>query len=440
MDEATRARVRASDASTHVVPRVYLTADVPGVGGHIKERPTDFLVEEEPLYTPTGEGEHLYLFIEKRAMTTLELVDLLARHFKVARTAVGYAGLKDKHAVTRQVMSVHLPGKREEDYPEIEERRIGVLWMDRHANKLRVGHLKGNRFSIKVRGVSPTHVTRALPVLTRLSRTGVPNRVGEQRFGFLENNHLIGRAILRSDAQAVLDLLLGPDEAHPDDQRPAREAYARGEWAEAFASMPRQLKTERNVLHALMRGASAERAQRAMGRTVAEYYLTAFQSAVFNTVLDRRLELKAFDALLAGDVAQKHDNLACFDVDEQVFGDPSTAERLRVFEISPSGPMWGAGMKEAGGVPGEIERAALADAGFAPPDLATFDAREGVSCAGARRPLRVPLIDPEVEGGVDEFGSYVRCAFGLPRGAFATVVMREVMKGGEGDAEEPAGA
>lgn len=433
MDEASRARVRASDASTHVVPRVYLTADVPGVGGHIKSRATDFLVEEQPLYAPAGEGEHLYLFIEKRAMTTLDLVDLLARHFRVSRTAIGYAGLKDKQAVTRQVMSVHLPGKREEDYPQIADQRVGVLWMDRHLNKLRVGHLKGNRFSIKVRGVPATHVQRALKVLARLERTGVPNRIGEQRFGFLENNHLIGRAILRRDAQAVLDLLLGPDEAHADDQRPAREAYARGDFAEAFACMPRQLKTERNVLHALTRGVGVERAQRAMGRTVAEYYLTAFQSAVFNTVLDRRLELGAFDRLLEGDVAQKHDNLACFDVDAGVLGEAGTGERLGAFEISPSGPMWGAGMKEASGVPGEIERAALAEAGFTPADLAAFDASEGISCAGARRPLRVPLKDPDVEGGVDEFGAYVRCAFELPRGAFATVVMREVMKGGEGD-------
>ncbi|MBX3364441.1 MAG: tRNA pseudouridine(13) synthase TruD [Phycisphaeraceae bacterium] len=408
-------------------PSRYLTDEQPPIGGRIKQRPEDFLVEEIAAYEPCGEGEHIYLFIEKRSLSTLELVELLARHFQVSPRAIGYAGLKDKAAVTRQVVSVHVPGKRIEDFPEIRNDRIGVLWADYHRNKLRIGHLKGNRFSIRVRGVRPTDAMIAHRVLNTLQRVGVPNRFGEQRFGFLENNHLIGRALLLNDTRGAVDLLLGPDPLHPNDQHESRAAYARGDLRDAYELMPRSLRTERQVLAKLLDGTDPARALRAAGKTVLGYYLTAFQSAVFNHVLDDRLKDGTLGELLPGDVAQKHDNLACFDVDAAVLAAPETAQRLAAFDISPSGPMWGPQMKRAAGDVDERERDALARAGLSPEALSAFDAG-GVAFEGARRPLRVPITHTDVEGGVDDFGPFVRCAFELPRGAFATVVMREIMK------------
>ena len=88
----------------------FITPDIPGTGGVIKERPEDFLVEEVPAYTPCGEGEHIYLFVEKRNLPTMNMVRILARHFGVKRQQVGTAGLKDRLAVTRQMVSIHAPG------------------------------------------------------------------------------------------------------------------------------------------------------------------------------------------------------------------------------------------------------------------------------------------------------------------------------------------
>src|SRR5690606_17358918 len=122
----------------------YLTAAIPGAGGRLKVRPEDFLVEEIPAYEPSGEGEHIYLFVEKRNHSTMHVVRLLADHFGVRRDAVGFAGLKDKFAVTRQLFSVHVPGRRPSDFPAFERPGIVVHWADLHANKLRRGHLKGN--------------------------------------------------------------------------------------------------------------------------------------------------------------------------------------------------------------------------------------------------------------------------------------------------------
>jgi len=420
------------DRDPHVVPRAYLTDDLPGIGGRIKQRPEDFLVEESPLYDPVGEGEHIYMFIEKRSMSTLELVALLARHFGVPKRAIGYAGLKDKQAITRQVLSVHVPGKRIEDFPQIRDERVGVLWSDYHSNKLRRGHLRGNRFSIRVRGVSPTSVIDAKRTLDRLASVGVPNRIAEQRFGVLGNNHLIGRWLILGDDRATLDELLGPPAGDSDlrsaTQARAREAYTSGDYEQALAMMPRSLRAERAALRVLARGGDARRAVRAIGAPAIEYYLSATQSAAFNAVLDARLDSGSLGELGPGDVAFKHDSRAAFDVDAQTASDPETRRRLDSFEISPSGPMWGAQMKRAQGDVDRAEVAALGALGLTPDDLERFVESSRLSMPGERRSLRVPLIAPEIEGGADEHGSYVRCAFELPRGSFATTVMAEIIK------------
>lgn len=422
----------------------YVSADVPGIGGVIKQRPEDFLVDEQPAYAPSGEGEHIYLLVQKRGMSTMEMLRVIARHFGVPARAVGYAGLKDKHAITRQVVSVHAPGKKPEDFPMLAHERVSVLWADRHTNKLRPGHLRGNRFSIKVRNVQPTHVRAAWSVLRRLREVGSPNRIGTQRFGMLGNNHAIGRAIVLGAWDTAVQELLGPNAQRPDFNARARELFVQGKHREAIQEYPLQATIETRVLHQLALGKDARRALLSVDDTTLRFYLTAFQSYVFNRVLDQRVREGALATLRAGDLALKHENHAVFPVDEATLADATTAQRLERMEISPSGPMWASSMTRAGGEADAREVAALAELGLTPEQLLAFDQRSPrLALEGKRRPLRVPVIDPEVEGGVDEHGAYVRCAFELPRGAFATEVMREVMKPtadplGE-DAEDGAG-
>jgi len=419
----------------HAVADVWVTPE-PGIGGVLKQRPEDFVVEELPLYEPSGTGEHLYLFVEKRNMTTLELVGHVARHFGVRRRDVGYAGLKDKIAVTRQVLSVWVPGKGPGDFSPFEHERARVLWADMHANKLRRGHLRGNAFSIRVRGVAPAGALPAKRCLDRLAEIGAPNRVGEQRFGVMQNNHVIGAALVQQRWEDALGALLGPSKDFPDKQPEARAAYARGDYAAAFEAISPALRTEFQALRALARGSSPEDAVHTFGESVAGFFLSAFQSAVFNELLDARIRDGLLGELVPGDVAFLHHNRALFGVDDAVSNDPETRDRLESFEISPSGPMWGASMMRASGAIDRAERAALGRTGVTMGDLERFAATSELTMEGARRPYRIPVWKPEVEGGADEHGTYVRCAFELPRGSFATVVMREVMKpaepGGEG--------
>mgnify|MGYP000561864870 CR=1 FL=1 len=99
---------------------------------------------------------------------------IVARHFGVKERDVGYAGLKDRAAITRQLVSVHTPGKGPADFSSLEHDKLKVLWVDKHANKLRQGHLAGNRFIVRIRGVNPTDAVRAHRVVSRLEKTGVP--------------------------------------------------------------------------------------------------------------------------------------------------------------------------------------------------------------------------------------------------------------------------
>ncbi len=440
-----------------VIPARYLTEDLAPIGGLLKQRPEDFLVEEVPLYEPCGEGEHIYLFIEKRNLSTLHLVRLLARHFGVRPDAVGYAGLKDKYAVTRQMLSVHVPGRKTEEFGPFEHRGAGILWIDRHTNKLRSGHLRGNRFSIRIRGVSPTAVVTASKGLDTLAMIGVPNRFAEQRFGLWNINHLIGRAIILGDHAEVVRLLLAPldappaaphatmlDDVHEPDEAAdrtaethdapqrsgllSREHYGHGHLGQALEALPNSARTERRILSTLIHTGSTKRATAAIDRQERSYFITAFQSAIFNAVLDARLLDDTFASLLPGDVAWKHDTGAAFDITPDILAEPETARRLRDIEISPSGPMWGTAMKRAHDRPNEIEIAALRAAGLDPDSLAIRAETCHPWLEGARRALRIPLKDHDVEGGIDEHGAYVRCAFELPRGAFATAVLREIMK------------
>lgn len=416
-------------------PRVYLTHDTPGAGGVIKQREDDFLVEELPAYEPCGSGEHIYLFVEKRNLTTMDLVRKIATHFGVRRESVGFAGLKDRFAVTRQLISVHTPGKKPDDFPALHVAGVVVHWTDLHTNKLRRGHLNGNRFVVRIRGVEPGKVVHAMKTLKRLHQHGAPNRVGEQRFGVLDRNHEIGRALLARNAQAVADALLGlpPTGAWcPSSQITGRTLYQERRFNDAIDALPRSLQTERRALAVLARGGTPAGVARSLARFEQSFFVAALQSALFNRVLDERLAAGTLGTLRAGDVAFKHDTGAVFAVTQAMIDDPdqhaALSERAGRLAISPSGPMWGSAMLPPAAETLAHEQRVLAECGLTFDDFVRLARTRLDGIEGARRPLRVPLTNPDVEAGQDEHGPYIRCTFELPRGSFATSVMHEIIK------------
>jgi len=393
----------------------YLTADIPGIGGLIKERPEDFVVEEIAAYEPCGSGDHCYLTIEKRGITTLEAIRRIARELHAQERDIGYAGMKDSVGVTRQTLSVQRI--RPEEVAGREFDGVRVLSVARHTNKLKIGHLKGNRFRIVVRDCASGGAELVPAVLAVLQRRGVPNYFGLQRYGALGNSHLIGRAMLRRDWRGAVNCLIGEPEAVQEQEwRGAIQAYRLGDVAEALRLMPRHCRSEHDVLQRLASRPDAwEKAFSAVHPRLKRLYLSACQSFLFDKVVARRLA--GIDDLLAGDLAWKHVNGACFLVEDREVEVPRAAQ----FEISATGPMFGCKMKSPAGAPLELEQQVLAEADIRAEE---FDLGGGLRMEGERRPLRVPLADAsfccEGDGLVLEFS--------LPKGSYATSVLREITK------------
>lgn len=222
-----------------------LTADLPGCGGVFKSTPEDFEVEELPAYEPNGEadGEHLFLWVEKRGRSTQDVAKALARHCGLQERDVSWAGLKDRQALTRQYLCA--PARFvEPKLATFKLEGVEVLRAARHRNKLKGGHLRGNRFTLTLRDVTAPEVARE--ALERLRRFGIPNYFGEQRFGVGGDNAERGKRIL------------------------------------------------------LAGGRHRDRFERKL-------FLSAYQSDLFNRVLARRLTAGTFARALEGDVLKKHE-------------------------------------------------------------------------------------------------------------------------------------
>jgi tRNA pseudouridine13 synthase len=269
----------------------FLTSDVPGCGGAFKESPEDFEVEEIAAYEPNGlpNGEHAFLWIEKRGRSTNDVAKLIARHVGIGEREVSWAGLKDRNAVTRQWLS--LPWKAAQKLEGFSAPGVTVLKTSRHRNKLKSGHLRGNRFTLVVRGV--TDVGAAKASFERLCTLGVPNAFGAQRFGLKGDNAERGKQILLSGGR------------HRD-------------------------RFERKL------------------------FLSAFQSKLFNEVLALRLSRGSFSKVLLGDVLKKQETGGEF-VSTEPLVDQPRADAFEVSPTGPMfGPEMRAPEHDAAALEAEV--------------------------------------------------------------------------------------
>jgi tRNA pseudouridine13 synthase len=340
-----------------------LTADLPGIGGRIKVQPEDFEVEEIPAYEPRGHGEFLYLWIEKRAMGADYFTRQVARRLGLAPGEVGTAGLKDRHAVTRQMVSV--PARAEARLPQLDGDGIRLLRVGRHTNKLRPGHLHGNRFRILLRNVEPTASKRLGPLLDRLRQTGLPNFYGPQRFGH------------------------GGETAH------AGFALLRGEPPLASAS-GRRLNGRDKFLRKLA--------------------VSAAQAALFNHYLARRMADGLLRRVLPGDVMGKWPAGGLFVVEDV----EREQARFDARETVHTGPVFGRKTFPAAAEAAAREADVLREAGLS----ANVWERFGKLAQGTRRHNLVYVADlaarAEAEG--------ICLTFTLPAGSYATVLLRELTR------------
>jgi tRNA pseudouridine13 synthase len=335
----------------------YLTAELPGTGGTLRTTPEDFCVDEEPAYAAKGEGDHVFVRLEKRGLTTQMAVERIAKALNVKPRDIGVAGMKDRHAVTRQWISLPPPVQPEAASALVLE-DVTILEVVRHPHKLRTGHVRGNRFVLRVRGVVDDAVARAEAILARLAQPpGAPNWYGEQRFGRDGDNAERGRAIVNG-------------EGFPRDRKLAR------------------------------------------------LLVSALQSELFNRWLVARMADGLYATVIAGDVLHKVGG-GMFTTEDPAIDTP----RLVAGEIVLTGPMFGDTMRAPpdGTLAAEREAAILAAGGLARDSFASVRA----IAEGTRRDATIQVSSPTVIQ-LDNAG--IEVAFSLPGGAYATAVMRELMK------------
>ncbi len=396
----------------------FLTSDIPPVPGTIKADYEDFVVHELPLYEPCGSGDHVYFTIEKRGLTTHQAIRDIAKALHVRPRDIGSAGNKDSRGVTRQTLSLEHADPHQVDAIRIP--RLSVIAVSRHRNKLRTGHLRGNRFVIKLRNVDRSRTGDIEKVMSTMAEVGVPNYFGPQRFGNRGDTWEIGRALLMGDFDAAAAIAAGrPDASDAGRVLEARTLFDAGRYQEAMNAWPSGYGECRAISGGMHRFVDARRAMLDLDKKTLGLYVSAFQSRLFNQILAHRIS--EIDAVRRGDVAWKHENGAAFLVED------ATAElpRAKRFEISATGPLFGKKMKAPAFEVAEEERRVLDSSGVTPDE---FPTKGPLRCIGGRRPFRFQPLDTAIREGEDERGAFLELRFDLPAGCYATAVLREICK------------
>lgn len=331
----------------------------------------DFVVTEVPLYDFSGEGEHLVLKLRKKDLSTWDALQILADNVGCKIRDIGYAGLKDKNAMT--IQSITIPKMFEEKVDNFEHPQIKILEKTYHNNKLKIGHLKGNKFFIRLKRVGLLEKSKLENVLTSIAEYGIPNYFGYQRFGVEGNNYEKGKAIVE--------------------------------------------------------GTLKERQ-----RNLKQMYLNAYQSFLFNQWLSKRVEIsKLIDAfepkeiyekinlpldvvvqmkkqkhplkLIPGDLMSHYPFGKIFNVEDM----ESEASKFYLKDRVPTGLLPGKRVKNSDGLALEIEK--------------EFDKKTLED--GSRR---FAWIFPEdIESNYKEEKNWFEISFYLPKGSYATQVISELI-------------
>ncbi len=386
-----------------------------GLGGTLRTVPEDFRVEELPLSRPSGHGNITKAHVQKRGTPTFDLLLFLSKSAKLSERRIGYAGLKDSRAVTSQYVTLpKIPPARVRG---LRGRHFRVLAAHRDGRRLRIGHLLGNRFTIRIRHVNRERIDDARTVLETMVKRGLPNAYGEQRFGVRQDGHRLGEALIRGDAQAFVDGFLGRPSIY--ERNPlildAREYYDQGEIDRAWKTFPKRHRAEKRALSTLRRGGTPEDVVSELGTGQRKIWLSAWQSYFFNAVLDERVRQGTFDNLVPGDIAWLHESSATF------VATSSDVSLAQSGAASPTGPLPGAALRHPSERAGDVERRILTREAFQP----MGDTPSTMVPRGLRRPLRVPIREASLEDLGD--GSVV-VRFVLPPGSFATVLLGALMQ------------
>jgi tRNA pseudouridine13 synthase len=335
----------------------------------------NFVVEEKPLYPFSEEGEHLILKIRKKDLTTWELISIIASFLNIKQKEIGYAGLKDKHGMTIQHLS--LLKKYEARLQEFSHPNIKILEQFYHKNKLKIGHLQGNRFFIRLKKVNPVDANKIINITKVIASEGMPNYFGFQRFGKEEKNYEIGKAIV-------------------EQRQKIKDAKKRKFFINAYQSHLFNLWLSKRI---------------EMSKMFANFNHNEL-STIYNLPLDiikKITSQKSFFKLLPGDVAMHYPYGKAFCItDIEV-----ESKRFANKQISPTGLLCGAKTIKADGIAFDIEKSFI------------DNQLESYANSGNRRYGWIFVEDVDAE--YIEQKAWIHLNFTLPKGSYATVFLEELL-------------
>ncbi len=417
----------------------YYVSETPGVGGKLRSTPDEFQVTEieraefQPINASTEKYPFLVVRVTLQDWDTNQFARALSNQLGISRERVSWAGTKDKRAVTTQLMSIE--NIEPESLPSISGSTITAV--GRMGRKIVLGDLAGNKFGITVREPdSPDRVTAISETLREFGNgiVGVPNYFGHQRFGSIRPvTHEVGFRILDGDWKgAVMAYVGNPHENESEQTQDARRFVTETEnWTEALGFFPKHLQYERSMLHHLA-GSNHENeedfrlALMELPWNIQQLFIHAAQSYLFNQILSHRLAEKLpFGEAVVGDVV-------CFAEEQQGIRlpDPDRTQRVTSENVSTvnrhvtrgrayvTAPLIGTETTFGDRRIGKIEQQVLSSIQL---ERADFELPDPFESSGTRRAI---LVHTDLTIECDP----LRFVFALPKGAYATVILREFMK------------
>lgn len=391
----------------------------PGIGGSIQQVPEDFLVEEitsegdclrlnASRLNPEGSGKFLHFVLQKYNWTTNEAIKTVAQRLRASFRRFNFAGNKDRCSISTQLCSGFAIKKEDLQRVRIKDIWINGMW---YANdKVHLGQLLGNRFTINVRGCEPNSTEKAIVVYQEL-KGKIPNYFGEQRFGSARRHtHIIGEKILQGRMEEAAWLYLTDSEGERNEAATqARKALGEHrDFSQALKEFPAHLHYERVLLHHLVEHPNDfTNAFRRFPRNLLLLFIHAFQSALFNQMLS--------DRLAEGELKCEEGEYSC---GENFYGFPDISTKQETGNGKPgiwiAGKLIGYETKLNERERQALEKIGIEQSAFKLPHIPEIHSQ------GTFRPLLVPLKNFSFEAD-----SIFR--FELPSGSYATVAMREFL-------------
>ncbi|MHC1635060.1 MAG: tRNA pseudouridine(13) synthase TruD [Candidatus Methanospirareceae archaeon] len=417
-----------------------------GIGGVIKSKPSDFCVREITNRKEGDRGKYLIVELTKENWDTHLLVKEIARSLRISKDRIGFAGMKDKFAVTTQKISIK--DVDDEELKRVKIANVKLKKVGRSNKPVSLGDLYGNEFEVVIRDVNmekgeiEDRVERITKEIEDFG--GVPNFFGVQRFGINRPiTHIVGKHLIKGEIEEAVISYIG--EVFPGESEEAKEARMlckQRNFKESLRRMPKFLHYERALLDTLVKSKGSKlketdyiHAFKVLPKKLQRLFVHAYQAYLFNLLLSYRMEEGLpFNEALVGDIVCFRNEAGFADVskveevtEDKIEGINRLIKKKRAFITAP---LFGYDTKLAKGKEGEIERRVLEEEGVALSDFIVKKIPE-IGSKGTRRPILAPveINSKEISDDEDNVGkNKVRLRFFLPKGSYATVVLREYMK------------